>query len=476
MERQDNLLKNLDWITIGLYLLLVLAGWVNIYAAVYNEEYQSILSLSQNYGRQLLWIGLSLVAAGICLTLDAKFYSVLSYPIYILVMLSLLAVPFLGEYSHGARSWFSIGPFKLQPSEFAKTATSLAMARFISSRPSYGKTGLSFRHLLMAGVLIVIPPALIMLQPDMGSCLVYVSFLLVLYRAGMPFAILGIGILAVVLFILSFLLDKALLTGLIVGGGILAAAISIRKFRPCFIGVAICTLIMVLAVSMNESMQLGYPLYLVMMVGAGAVCLVLGGLALLTHFRKAFLPLALVAGSLVFITSVDTLFDKLDTHQQERIEIMLHLKEDPYGVGYNTQQSLIAIGSGRLTGRGFLQGTQTKFDFVPEQSTDFIFCTIGEEWGFLGTCAVVTAFVVLLLRLITLAERQRSAFSQIYGYCVVAILFFHFFINIGMVIGLLPVIGIPLPFFSYGGSSLLAFTILIFIMLRLDASRREYFS
>ena len=476
MYRQENLLKNLDWITIGLYLLLVMAGWLSIYAAVYNEEYSSILSLSQNYGKQLLWIGLSLFAALICLTLDAKFYSVLSYPIYILVLLALLAVPFLGEYSHGARSWFSIGPFKLQPSEFAKTATALALARFISSRPYFDKMNLSFKDLAISCLLIVLPPILILLQPDMGSCLVYVSFLLTLYRSGMPFYVLGIGLLCAILFVLSFLVNKSLLVGLILGGGMIYAMVTIRKFKPCFIGFCLCTLIMVLAASFNESMQLGYPLDVVMMTGAFASCAAVGLVSVLARYWKTFITLAFVVGSLFYITSVDTIFEKLDTHQQERIEIMLGLKDDPFGIGYNTHQSLIAIGSGRLTGRGFLQGTQTKYDFVPEQSTDFIFCTIGEEWGFLGTTFIIGLFVALMLRLLYLAERQRSAFSLIFGYCVVAILLFHFIINIGMVIGLLPVIGIPLPFFSYGGSSLLSFTTLIFIMLRLDASRREYFS
>lgn len=474
MYRQNNLLHNLDWITIGLYLLLVLLGWLNIYAAVYNENHSSILSFSQNYGKQLIWIGSSLGLAFICLSLDTKFYSVFAYILYGVMVALLLGVLVFGEYSHGARSWYNLGSgIKMQPSEFAKMATALAVARFLSSR--HGTRVITFKNVLIAAALILLPPCLIILQPDMGSCLVYVSFILVLYREGLPGIYLGCGLLAVALFILSFVANPAVLVGLVVLMGIILYSIHERQFKPVMIGLVLCLFIVVLCISLNESMFLGYELATAMTAGTVLSCIILLIIAYFTHHRKAFLPILLVVGSLCFISSIDFIFNKLDTHQQERIEIMMGLREDPYGVGYNVNQSLIAIGSGGFSGKGFLQGTQTKYDFVPEQSTDFIFCTVGEEWGFLGSSFVVCLLIVFILRILFLAERQRSAFSRIYGYCVVSILSFHVMINIGMTLGLLPVIGIPLPFFSYGGSSLWAFSILIFIMIRLDASRREYF-
>lgn len=417
MNTGNNIKKHLDWPMILIYLALVLIGWVNIYAAVYNEAHQSIFDISQSYGKQMLWISTSVVLAIIVLFTDSKFFSSFSFIIYLLMILALIAVLVLGKEISGSRSWFQIGSFSLQPSEFAKFATNLAMARYLSGlNVNLKKPRSIFKAVLILGL----PAALIFLQNDTGSALVYSAFIFVLYREGLPGGILVTGIAVAVLFLLTLLVHK-----IIVVAGLFIVAL-------------------ILFVLMQRTLKNSLTLLILLVIASG------------------------------FVFSVDYAFENmLEPHQRTRINVLLGKETDLQGAGYNVNQSLIAIGSGGLTGKGFLQGTQTKFDFVPEQSTDFIFCTIGEEWGFIGSTAVVILFTLLLIRLVVVAERQRSDFARIYGYGVASIILFHFAVNIAMTLGLFPVIGIPLPFISYGGSSLWAFTLLLFIFIKLDADRRN---
>jgi rod shape determining protein RodA len=428
MRNRTNVFTNLDWVTILTYLVLVIIGWLSIYAAVYNEEHSKIFDLSQRYGNQLLWIGFSLLVALIILMIEGSFFTSFAYPIYGFVILMLIGVLLFGTEIKGAKSWFRIGSFAIQPAEFGKFATALALAKFLSV------LGINMKDLktkVTAIAIVILPAMLILLQNDTGSMLVYFSFIIVLYREGLSGNVLLSGIYTAFLFITSLLMRIHTFT-----------------FFDKEIG--------------------GELLLILILVGIGAITI---------YFTKKMKKLwiiiiAVLICSIGVVFSVDYVFNNvLEPHQSKRINVMLGVESDPQGAGYNVNQSLIAIGSGGFSGKGFLNGTQTKFNFVPEQSTDFIFCTIGEEWGFLGTFVLISLYLFLFLRLIFLAERQRSTFSRIYGYCVASILFFHFLVNIGMTIGLAPVIGIPLPFISYGGSSLWAFTILLFIFIRLDAER-----
>jgi rod shape determining protein RodA len=388
---------------------------VNIYAAVYDESHRSILDISQQYGKQMIWIVASLVLILAILIIDAKFFSAFSYIIYALSILSLLAVLLVGKEVAGSKSWFQIGSFLLQPSEFAKFATCLALAKYLSDHSTDIKL---LRAKIISTILLGLPAVLIFLQNDTGSALVYGAFVLVLYREGLSGSVLIVGVLIIVLFLLTLLLNEFVL---IIGLTVIAALFLLitRKAR----------------------------------------------------YNRLSVIFALIA-SIAIVLSVEYAFNNvLEPHQKKRINVLLGKEVDPQGAGYNVHQSKIAIGSGGVLGKGFLQGTQTKYNFVPEQSTDFIFCTVGEEWGFAGSVVVIGLFILLMTRLIKLAERQRSAFSRIYGYGVVSLLFLHFLVNIGMTIGLIPVIGIPLPFLSYGGSSLWSFTILLFIFLKQDAHR-----
>jgi rod shape determining protein RodA len=395
----------------------MLIGWINIYSAVFNEEHSSIFDFSQRYGKQLIWIFAAIGIAFIIIIIDASFFTTFAYLIYGISILSLLAVLVAGKEIAGSRSWFQFGSIAIQPAEFAKFATALALAKYLST---FNVSLSKLRTKIIASIIIFLPAALVLLQNDTGSALVYAVFILVLFREGLTGNILLIGVMVAVLFVLSLLFDKLYILALL-----------------AFIAV-------VLFYFMKRSSR-----NIIVLVGM----------------------LVVASG---FVYSVDYAFENvLEPHQKKRINVLLGKELDLRGAGYNVHQSKIAIGSGGFAGKGFLQGTQTKYDFVPEQDTDFIFCTIGEEWGYLGSLVLLILFLTLLLRLITLAERQRSNFSRIYGYGVAAIIFFHFSVNIGMTIGLLPVIGIPLPFISYGGSSLWAFTILLFIFLRQDASRLE---
>ncbi len=417
MRQRKGIFDNIDWVIIALYFTLVLIGWMNIYAAVYNESHHSIFDITQNYGRQLIWITTSLIIIFAILMIDAKFYNAFSIPLYIISVFLLVVVLFLGKEVAGARSWFQLGSFAFQPSELAKVTTALALARYVSSSSFNIKEK---KAKIYIALLIGAPMILIYLQNDTGSALVYFSFLLVLFREGLSGKIMITGVIIIMLSVIALLVNKFIITGFL----------------------ALIIIITIMIIRRRKAI-------IIKLIG-----------------------LFIIATGFVF--SVEYAFENmLEPHQQTRVNVLLGKEVDLRGAGYNVNQSKIAIGSGGFTGKGFLNGTQTKYDFVPEQSTDFIFCTVGEEWGFVGSLVVIALYMGLLLRIIMIAERQRSIFSRIYGYGVASILFFHFAINIGMTIGLAPVIGIPLPFFSYGGSSLWAFTILLFIFIRLDESRQE---
>ncbi len=462
----------MDKVTIMLFLLLTIAGWFNIYAAVYNEEYKHILDISQRYGKQFIWILATLIIAIFILLIDNRFYLFFAWFVYALVMLLLLLVLVLGTEINGARSWFEIGAFSLQPSEFAKFGTALALASFLHA----GRQDLTrIKVIVPATAIFLLPAILIALQPDMGSTVVYFAFFLVLFREGMSPYIFVSGLLMIVLFFLTLLFNEVYLS---LGIIILAFAMVwflTKKWKYFVAGLIIFGILLSFVYGFNHFIIKKLSDELVILIS-----LLLSGVfyAFILYNKKATSILIIyffLLGSIIFVNSVDYAFNNLlEPHQKERVGIMLGFESDLKGTGYNVNQSLISIGSGGFAGKGYLQGTQTKFKFVPAQSTDFIFCTVGEEWGFVGSTFVIGLYLFLLLRLIFLAERQRSVFSRVYGYGVASILFVHFFINIGMAIGLVPVIGIPLPFFSYGGSSLWGFTILLFIFLRLDASRAEY--
>jgi rod shape determining protein RodA len=446
-------------------------GWVNIYAAVYNEEHQSIFDISQRYGKQLMWIGAAFFLSFVILLIDGKFFSAFAYPVYIFMLVLLIAVLLFGREVNGARSWFQLGSIRLQPAEFAKFATCLAISRYISQ---FNFKIHKFKSLLIAGIILFTPAILIILQRDAGSALVYSVFILVLYREGLSGVVLFVGFLSAVLFVITLLLPKLQVLLIIIAFAFICLKFIGLRFKQIGIGLGSILLGFILIWGIVELFHLNISIYVLVLTS-----LALNLIPFLFYIYKERLKNAgwvflIAVGSLFFSFSVGYLFENvLESHQQERINDLLGIESDPSGAGYNVAQSKIAIGSGGFSGKGFLNGTQTKFKFVPEQSTDFIFCTVGEEWGFVGSVVVLLLILSLIIRLLFLAERQRSPFSRIYGYGVACILFFHLAINVGMTIGLAPVIGIPLPFFSYGGSSLWSFTILLFIFLRVDANRLE---
>ncbi len=473
MNRQNELIKNLDWLSIFFYVVLVFMGWLNIYAAVYDDNHSSILDISQKYGKQLIWIGASFVLGFFILLTDSKFFTAFSFILYGLLIALLVSVLLLGKEVNGARSWFELGGIRLQPAEFAKFATALAVANVMSR---HGFRMMRFTSLLQVGLLLFIPAVLIILQNDTGSALVYSSFLLVMYREGLHGSILLLFFITVVLFIFTLLYSPLTVLIIIIASS-LAAFLYYRQNKNelyrivAFLAGCVVTFLFIrwlFALTIPDERILLYSYLLMNLVGIYFIYK-----RKMKHILLVILASWLCIGATI---TVDYAFDKLQPHQKDRINNLLGIESDLTGAGYNVNQSKIAIGSGGFSGKGFLQGTQTKFNFVPEQSTDFIFCTVGEEWGFIGSTTVVLLFLAFILRIISLAERQRSDFSRVYGYSVACILFFHVAINVGMTIGVAPVIGIPLPFFSYGGSSLWAFTILIFIFLRLDANRLQVFS
>ena len=472
MKRRINTWSEIDWITIILYLLIVILGWVSIYSAGYNEEHSKIFDLSQRYGKQMILIFGALVIALLVVITDSRFYSLFAYIIYAVVILLLIVVLFVGKEIHGAKSWFEFGFFRLQPAEFAKVGTAMALARYVNSKNFNIKKS---KDVFKSAAIILFPAILIYIQPDTGSALVYFAFVLVLYREGLPGGILLIGILMMVLFVLTLMINKlAIIIALLVVGYLFFLVID-RNIKRFLIAALIYVGLSGTLFGLKEFAGLELSVFFILIISLIISGFIYSFFIYFYRIRKAVLIYMLMFGSIIFTFSVDYAFNNiLKSHQQKRINILLGIDSDPYGSGYNVNQSIIAIGSGGFSGKGFLKGTQTKFEFVPEQSTDFIFCTVGEEWGFMGTSLIIILFTVLLFRILSLAERQRNGFCRIFGYSVFVILLFHFVVNIGMTIGLLPVIGIPLPFMSYGGSSLWAFTILLFIFLRLDISRLEY--
>lgn len=426
---EHSLFYGIDKLTILIYLLLVFMGWLNIYAAVFNEEHQNIFDVSQKYGKQLIWIGSAIFIAVMILIIDAGFYTVFAYFFYGAILLACIAVPYLGREVKGSRSWFRFGDFGIQPAEFMKFATNLALAKFLSNvnievkstsrRNRLRDLIANYKNTLIAIAILGAPLIVIkLLQDETGLAIVFVAFIVVLYREGLSINFLIFGLLSILLFVLALIMNT--ITLIVIIFGIAAASFLLIKRSTKNIIIA--------------------------------------------------LSIACSAGGVVLATNY--VYEHLEPHQKIRIDVLLgrgtvDLKKE----GYNVNQAKIAIGSGGLLGKGYLQGTQTKYNFVPEQDTDFIFCTVGEEWGFLGTSTVIILELLLIIRVIFMAERQRSSFSRIYGYGVASVLFFHVAVNIGMTIGLMPVIGIPLPFFSYGGSSLWSFTILLFIFIKLDARR-----
>ena len=470
-DRKISIWQSLDWFTIGLYFLLVILGWFNIYSAVYTQDQSQTFDFSLRYGRQLIWIFASIIIIFIALIVDSKFYSSFSIIIYGVVILMLIGVLLVGKTINGATSWFEIGPIRIQPSEFAKFATALALAKYLSKhnlKPERIKT------LIIFSAIVFFPALLILLQNDAGSALVFFILFLVFYREGMPSPYLLVGFLTMLLFVFSLIFDTYIVLIIIEALAFTTFYIVNKDARMTLIAVIVTT-------SVSLALWGGFTLLNIQISSSNTVLLGLGLSSIWflirmykDRLRKSFLIFIILLTSIAFTYSVDFAFNSfLDGYQQRRIKVLLGIESDPFGAGYNVNQSIIAIGSGGPSGKGYLQGTQTKFKFVPEQSTDFIFCTVGEEWGFLGTTIVLSLFLTLLLRLIFLAERQKSKFSRIYGYSVASIIFFHVAINAGMTIGLAPVIGIPLPFFSYGGSSLWGFTFLLFIFIKLDANRTQ---
>ena len=418
MQRAPRISRNLDWITVSLYALMLLLGWMNVYAAVYSpDNIVNIFSWDINSGKQLAWIGTAVIIIIILLVIDHKAYESFAYVLYGLMILLLIFTLFFARPIAGSRSWLELGSIRIQPAEFAKFATALAVSRFMSTinlRHQNWK-----EHAILAGITLL-PPLLILLSNETGSALVFGAFLLAFFREGMSPLILIVGTISVFLFILTLLVPQAFLLGAI-------------------------TVLFGLYLWLNQK--------------------------LMRRLRSFLLVYAAVMG---LVLSADYFVNNiLQPHQQNRIKALINPEADPLGYGWNVTQSKIAIGSGGFFGKGFLEGTQTKFDFVPEQSTDFIFCTIGEEHGWIGSLLLIGLFMGLLSRVVFIAERQKSVFGRSYGYCVASIIFFHFLVNVGMTIGLAPVVGIPLPFFSYGGSSLWSFTILLFILLAIDTHRKQ---
>ena len=427
-KQEHSLFYGIDAVTVLTYALLVFMGWLNIYAAVYNEEHQNIFDTSQKYGMQLIWISSAFFIAILILIIDAGFYTVFAYFFYAFLLLACIAVPYLGREVKGSRSWFRFGSFGIQPAEFMKFATNLALAKYLSNVNIEVQTSRrnkltdllkNYKNTIIAVIILGLPLLIIkILQDETGLAIVFIAFIITLYREGLSVNFLIAGIFSAILFVLSLVLaSQTLIIALGIIG--LLAFLFIKRSRKNLI----------------------------------------------------FVSVFFVSASVV-VLGTNYVYNHLEDHQRIRIDVLLgrgtvNLKKE----GYNVNQAKIAIGSGGFFGKGYLQGTQTKYDFVPEQDTDFIFCTVGEEWGFVGTSTVIMLELFLILRVIFMAERQRSPFSRIYGYGVASVLFFHVAVNVGMTIGLMPVIGIPLPFFSYGGSSLWSFTILLFIFIKLDSNR-----
>lgn len=482
-DKSPSVFRHLDWTTVVIYLLMVIAGVVSIYAASYDFDEASMLSFDEFSGKQARWIGLGLVLGFVVLMTDYRIYDTYAYPIYAAMLLLLLITPYIAHEIKGSRSWLSVGPMSLQPAEFAKVATALAMAKLFS--------GYNFllnakpMNYVKAVMIIIVPILLILNQNETGSALAYISLFFVLYREGMSGLILFAALFSVVIFVVTVKFTSIGFLGMATGEFAVICLVMLIMIGMAFVYEKRVELprnlllwfVGTLAVQwvLYSAFELNLP-YRVIMISTLVVAIIyLCVIAIARHRKKLFIPAATGLIAIVFMFSVNFAFTSvLQPHQQQRIRVVLGIEEDLRGAGYNVNQSKIAIGSGGLLGKGFLNGTQTKLKYVPEQHTDFIFCTIGEEEGFVGSLVVIALFLALILKILSIAERQPRPFGRVYAYCVASYLIFHFCINIGMVIGLCPVIGIPLPFFSYGGSSLWGFTLLLFILLRIDAARKAY--
>lgn len=466
------LYRKLDWPLIITWFALVMIGWISVFASVYDEEHAHILDISQRYGMQFIWIITSLIIASFILfVINPKLYNVLAWILYFMSMLLLFAVIFVGVEVNGSKSWFMIGPVRVQPAELAKITTSFALASMMSA---YNFRLKRFSSLVKVGLVIVVPMLLIILEKETGSALVFASFLFVLYREGLSGWYLTFGILAILLFVVTLAFSSFTSMILLFVLMVVAKTAFSKRYLHNIVFLAAYLPVLILSPRVGELKFIPWALkdveWLAVFMTVPLLYFMYKAIREKTRYMKYILLSFFVSTALIF--SVQFFFDEvLQDHQRARIENLLGVTEDLQGAGYNVHQSKIAIGSGGFFGKGFLKGTQTKFNFVPEQSTDFIFCTVGEEWGFAGSLVVVGLFVFMLVRILTLAERQRDNFTRIYGYALASVIFMHFFINIGMTIGIMPVIGIPLPFVSYGGSSLWAFTIFLFVFIRLDLER-----
>ena len=479
-DRNPGVLRSLDWWTILIYIALLSFGWISVCGASYSYGETDIFSLATRSGMQIVWIATSIMLGFVIVMLDDRFYDTFAYIIYALLLLLLFATIFNPHSIKGSRSWLVLGPLRLQPAEFAKFATALALAKFMSA---YGYSINQWKHFAATLLIILLPMVCIVLQRETGSALVYLAFFLMFYREGMPGSILFTGVAMVVYFVVGIRYAEVYMGSSPTSVGKFAVMLLIQLFSVgmvwvyCNKRVAWRMLLYggsVMLAALLVFFFLPYNMVYVQM----ALTLVMIGYLLVeglgSRLRNYFYIVLFTIGSAAFFYGADFIMQNvMEPHQRSRINVLLGLDEDLRGAGYNVHQSEIAIGSGGLEGKGFLNGTQTKLKFVPEQDTDFIFCTVGEEEGFLGSAGVLLLFLALILRLIYLAERQSFAFGRVYGYCVLSIFLFHVFINVGMVLGLTPVIGIPLPFFSYGGSSLWGFTLLLFIFLRIDAGRNH---
>lgn len=479
-DDQQGILQSLDWWTVGIYLALLVLGWMSVCGASYTYGDTEIFSMSTRSGMQIIWIGTAISLGFVILMMDDRFFDTFAYPIYIAFLILLFATIFNPHEIKGSRSWLVLGPLRLQPAEFAKFATALAVAKLMST---YGFDIHNLKHFATAAMVVLLPMLFIIGQRETGSALVYLSFALMFYREGMPGSILFTAVAMVIYFVVGIKYENVMLWDTPTSVGKFVVLLLVQTFSAGMIWTYLRDKRMTRVIlTYSYGITLGFLLFsefiipfdivwVQLIISAGLIgYLIYEGLS--TRFINYLYIGIFAVGSILFFYSADfVLNDVLEAHQRVRINVLLGLDDDPAGAGYNVHQSEIAIGSGGLGGKGFLNGTQTKLKFVPEQDTDFIFCTVGEEEGFLGSAGVLLLFLALILRLIKLAERQPFRFGRIYGYCVLSIFLFHVFINVGMVLGLTPVIGIPLPFFSYGGSSLWGFTLLLFIFLRIDAGR-----
>ena len=474
LRRNRGLLSSYDWKLVGIYLILMAFGLINIYASVHSENPVSIFDSSVRSGMQSIWIGSSLVLAVLILfVLPYKWWEAASLPMYVVVVFLLVAVIFAGTTVKGSHSWFSFGAIRFQPAEISKITTSLLLAHVMSQ--SDFKIG-RWNDFAKITLIIGIPMLAILAENETGSALVYIGFIFVLYREGLSGWILGFIGTTLLLFFLT-LTSSAYTAMAVLLSIIMLLSIPVNKFKKLPSATAVA-LILAICLLPKISEALGISVSPVKILLSATIVGILAALYVAFRKNKRFYAYAsaVAAAGMLIIFSTEFVFNNvLQDHQRKRIEVLLGIKEDPAGVGYNVNQSMIAIGSGGFSGKGYMNGTQTAFGFVPEQSTDFIFCTVGEEWGFIGCFVVIALYTLLIFRIISNAEASRQSFTRIYGYCVAACLFMHLFINIGMTIGIMPVIGIPLPMMSYGGSSLWGFTILIFIFVALDHQEKKYF-